>query len=170
MMIGATKTTARPRIIPYKPSGASSLTEAQVSQMGKTATANEKSIAAHLRKSKSPIPVSVAAKKKTETGTIAPTGKAPSCRHIPTNTKTRNASKTNVAIPNALIAPALIKKFYRPKNRKGSSNLQARGEQHNVGLQQRRAISIQDDGKRSLEKHAIAPSAARLCYARRSSQ
>jgi hypothetical protein len=31
------------------------------------------------------------------------------------------------------------------------------------GLQLRRAISIQAEGKRSLEKHAIAPSAARLC-------
>jgi hypothetical protein len=35
----------------------------------------------------------------------------------------------------------------------------------NAGLQLRRAISIQADGKRLLEKHAIAPSAARLCYA-----
>jgi hypothetical protein len=33
----------------------------------------------------------------------------------------------------------------------------------NAGLQLRRAISIQAEGKRLLEKHAIAPSAARLC-------
>ena len=38
----------------------------------------------------------------------------------------------------------------------------------NDGLQLLRAISIQADGKKLLEKHAIAPSAARLCYARRS--
>jgi hypothetical protein len=37
--------------------------------------------------------------------------------------------------------------------------------QDNDGLQLRRAISIQPEGKRLLEKHAIAPSAARLCYA-----
>jgi hypothetical protein len=36
---------------------------------------------------------------------------------------------------------------------------------HNGGLQLRRAISIQAEGTRLLEKHAIAPSAARLCYA-----
>src|SRR5687767_5059293 len=35
----------------------------------------------------------------------------------------------------------------------------------NVGLQLRRAISIQAEGIRLLEKHAIAPSAARLCWA-----
>jgi hypothetical protein len=35
---------------------------------------------------------------------------------------------------------------------------------HNAGLQLRRAISIQAKGTRLLEKHAIAPSAARLCY------
>ena len=34
----------------------------------------------------------------------------------------------------------------------------------NDGLQLRRAISIRAEGKRLLEKHAIAPSAARLCY------
>jgi hypothetical protein len=33
----------------------------------------------------------------------------------------------------------------------------------NGGLQLRRAISIQTAGKKLLEKHAIAPSAARLC-------
>src|SRR6266542_5310812 len=32
----------------------------------------------------------------------------------------------------------------------------------NAGLQLRRAISIQGEGKRLLEKHAVAPSAARL--------
>src|SRR5918993_896059 len=36
---------------------------------------------------------------------------------------------------------------------------------HNDGLQLRRAISIQAEGTKLLEKHAIAPSAARLCYA-----
>jgi hypothetical protein len=35
-----------------------------------------------------------------------------------------------------------------------------------LGLQLRRAISIQAEGARLLEKHAIAPSAARLCWAR----
>jgi hypothetical protein len=35
----------------------------------------------------------------------------------------------------------------------------------NDGLQLRRAISIQAEGKKLLEKHPIAPSAARLCYA-----
>jgi len=34
----------------------------------------------------------------------------------------------------------------------------------NVGLQLRRAISIQAEGTKLLEKHAIAPSAARLCF------
>ena len=34
-----------------------------------------------------------------------------------------------------------------------------------AGLQLRRAISIQAEGKKLLEKHAIAPSAARLCWA-----
>jgi len=38
-------------------------------------------------------------------------------------------------------------------------------EASNVGLQLRRAISIQAEGKKLLEKDAIAPSAARLCYA-----
>jgi len=36
---------------------------------------------------------------------------------------------------------------------------------HNDGLQLRRAISIQAEGIELLEKHAIAPSAARLCSA-----
>jgi hypothetical protein len=35
----------------------------------------------------------------------------------------------------------------------------------NVGLQLRRALSIRAEGRRLLEKDAIAPSAARLCYA-----
>jgi hypothetical protein len=34
----------------------------------------------------------------------------------------------------------------------------------NASLQLRRAISIQAEEIRLLEKHAIAPSAARLCY------
>ena len=34
----------------------------------------------------------------------------------------------------------------------------------NDGLQLRRAISIRADGAMLLEKHAIAPSAARLCW------
>ena len=38
---------------------------------------------------------------------------------------------------------------------------------HNAWLQLRRAISIQPEGKRLLEKDAIAPSAARLGSARR---
>jgi hypothetical protein len=38
-------------------------------------------------------------------------------------------------------------------------------EAPNAGLQLRRAISIQAEGTRLLEKHAIAPSAARLCSA-----
>ena len=37
--------------------------------------------------------------------------------------------------------------------------------QSNAGLQLRRAITIQAEGKKLLEKHAIAPSAARLCWA-----
>jgi len=37
----------------------------------------------------------------------------------------------------------------------------------NDGLQLRRAISIQAEGKKLLEKDAIAPSAARLCYVAR---
>jgi len=37
-------------------------------------------------------------------------------------------------------------------------------KRYNAGLQLRRAISIQAEGKSLLEKHAIAPSAARLCY------
>jgi hypothetical protein len=43
--------------------------------------------------------------------------------------------------------------------------LRAIGPAPNAGLQLRRAISIQAEGKRLLEKHAIAPSAARLCWA-----
>jgi hypothetical protein len=35
---------------------------------------------------------------------------------------------------------------------------------HNDGLHLRRVITIQAEGKRLLEKHAIAPSAAGLCY------
>jgi hypothetical protein len=38
----------------------------------------------------------------------------------------------------------------------------------NDGLQLRRAISIQSEGKKLLHKNAIAPSAARLCYVRTS--
>jgi hypothetical protein len=38
------------------------------------------------------------------------------------------------------------------------------GTRDNAGLQLRRAITIQAEGKKLLEKHAIAPSAARLCY------
>jgi hypothetical protein len=38
----------------------------------------------------------------------------------------------------------------------------------NAGLQLRRAIIIQAEGTRLLEKYAIAPSAARLCYIARS--
>jgi len=34
----------------------------------------------------------------------------------------------------------------------------------NGGLQLRRAISIQAEGKKLLGKHAVAPSAARLCW------
>ena len=37
-------------------------------------------------------------------------------------------------------------------------------ERHNAGLQLRRAISIQPEEIELLEKHAIAPSAARLCW------
>jgi len=37
-------------------------------------------------------------------------------------------------------------------------------EAPNVGLQLRRAISIHVELKKLLEKHAIAPSAARLCW------
>jgi hypothetical protein len=37
--------------------------------------------------------------------------------------------------------------------------------QRNAGLQLQRAISIQAEGKKLLEKHAIAPSAARVCWA-----
>jgi hypothetical protein len=37
------------------------------------------------------------------------------------------------------------------------------GEPSNAGLQLRRAISIQAERRKLLEKHAIAPSAARLC-------
>jgi hypothetical protein len=35
----------------------------------------------------------------------------------------------------------------------------------NDGLQLRRAISIEAEGMKLLEKHAVAPSAARLCSA-----
>src|SRR5688572_30757602 len=37
-------------------------------------------------------------------------------------------------------------------------------KRHNACLQLRRAISIQAEGKKLLEKHAIAQSAARLCW------
>ena len=37
----------------------------------------------------------------------------------------------------------------------------------NAGLQLRRAIGIQAEENRLLEKHAIAPSAARLCWGAR---
>jgi len=39
-----------------------------------------------------------------------------------------------------------------------------------AGLLRRRAISIQAEGTRLLKKHAIAPSAARLGWARRSTE
>lgn len=39
------------------------------------------------------------------------------------------------------------------------------GTRDNAGLQLQRAISIQAEEKKLLKKHAIAPSAARLCYA-----
>jgi hypothetical protein len=48
-----------------------------------------------------------------------------------------------------------------------SKNAFAISEAANDGLQLRRAISIQVEGKKLLEKHAIAPSAARLCSAAR---
>jgi hypothetical protein len=38
-------------------------------------------------------------------------------------------------------------------------------KKHNAGLQLRRAISIQAEGRKLFENHAIAPSAARLCSA-----
>ena len=38
-------------------------------------------------------------------------------------------------------------------------------ERPNAGLQRRRASGIQAEGKKLLEKQAIAPSAARLCWA-----
>ena len=47
----------------------------------------------------------------------------------------------------------------------GSSVIETIAMLPNAGLQLRRAISIQAEGKKLLEKHAIAPSAARLCYA-----
>ena len=37
-------------------------------------------------------------------------------------------------------------------------------KQSNASLQLRRAISIHLEGTKLLERHAIAPSAARLCY------
>jgi hypothetical protein len=40
----------------------------------------------------------------------------------------------------------------------------------NDGLQLRRAISIQAEETKLLEKHAIAPAAARLCWAARDKQ
>jgi hypothetical protein len=40
-----------------------------------------------------------------------------------------------------------------------------KAKRDNAGLQLRRANSIQAEGKKLLEKHAIAPSAARLCSA-----
>jgi len=44
------------------------------------------------------------------------------------------------------------------------------GTQDNACLQLRRAISIQAEGKRLLENHAIALSAARLCYVLRADE
>jgi hypothetical protein len=41
------------------------------------------------------------------------------------------------------------------------------GTRDNAGLQLRRAITIQSEGTKLLEKHAIAQSAARLCYTAR---
>src|SRR6185503_3735386 len=46
------------------------------------------------------------------------------------------------------------------------SNSPRAKEAGNDRLQLRRAISIQAEGKKLLEKHAIAPSAARLCWMR----
>jgi hypothetical protein len=48
--------------------------------------------------------------------------------------------------------------------RQRSGGFQSQATQDNACLQLRRAISIQAEGTRLLEKDAIAPSAARLCY------
>jgi hypothetical protein len=53
--------------------------------------------------------------------------------------------------PSAMTLPSVT--FIMPKPR----------ETANAGLQLRRAISIRVEEKKLLEKHAIAPSAARLC-------
>jgi hypothetical protein len=45
------------------------------------------------------------------------------------------------------------------------SSIRQAEEAPNDGLQLRRAISVQGEGTNVLEKHAIAPSAARLCLA-----
>jgi hypothetical protein len=47
--------------------------------------------------------------------------------------------------------------------RQRSGRFQSQATQDNDCLQLRRAISIQAERKKLLEKHAIAPSAARLC-------
>jgi hypothetical protein len=57
----------------------------------------------------------------------------------------------------------LRKKYLRARG-KASSVVISLNEMPNDGLQLRRAISIRAEGKRLLEKHATAPSAARLCY------
>jgi hypothetical protein len=60
---------------------------------------------------------------------------------------------------------SLSKRNHRNNDNDRNKKFHNDGKQYNAGLQLRRAICIQAEGTRLLEKHAIAPSAARLCSA-----
>jgi hypothetical protein len=65
MITGITSTMAETRTIRFQAIGAFPRVST-VFQIGRATNANEKTIAAHLRKNSSPTPMNVAAKKKTE--------------------------------------------------------------------------------------------------------
>ena len=108
MITGITSTVAQTRTIRFQANGAFPRVST-VFQMGRATNANEKTIAAHLRKNSSPTPINVAAKKKTKIEIMNCNGKGPRRDRWPMRTKRRPASKTKVITPNALIAVALIR-------------------------------------------------------------
>src|SRR5687767_2413977 len=89
-------------------------------------------------------------------------GLARRCLHVP-----------GVALrstPGFMLSPApqaihrTLQAAYWRNDRIEHSALDATAKKSNAGLQLRRAISIQAEAIRLLEKHAVAPSAARLCW------
>jgi hypothetical protein len=60
--------------------------------------------------------------------------------------------------------PAPRRALYQTLKSRAALLVFKKGTRDNAGLQLRRAISIQAERKKLLEKHAIAPSAATLCW------